>query len=650
MPGQEHPLFAEILLKQGLLTEEQVQTVLSKPSQAGRKLGRIIAEAGFASEENVAQALAKHLRISFVDLRSYTPKPDIIHKLPEASARRFRALALALRSDALVVGFADPTDQTAIAEIGRITQQEIAPVAIIETDLLKLIDRFYLSTESDAAANHEEEQNSETQDDSRFDLYISLHTTLDPDVLYKQLQDNIDIDVSKLDRLVHALLDRQTIRVGIDVDRAMTEKTRAAYQRAGVHLEAKESLQLMGMEEKTQIEIIHCPACDMEFPASNGRQCPSCHLVVTAKSAETEAERKRQIEEEELARIQMENEKRKQSNARFSEEEEEHRLREDARNKLQNQKIADLREQQENAARKSANSKKLMVYSGIAATVLALTATAGYLVLQKANSPDLLQQSSASENALTPQDLSKAAVATAAIAQAPAQASEEFHANNLAGKIELMNGIVQILDRNRKPKEVKVGDYIKEGDRIITRENGEIHLKMRDEGFIAVRPDTEMQINSYRAQGDDSDLADLNLQHGSFRAATGWIGKTNPEAYRVQVPNGTINAQSADFEPMVLANDNKAGDPGVYLKTNAGKSQIETAQGRTEVPMGKTAFSPPAGKEGTSAASLLAQQSSAYKTSSSEADLNTRYNTIQKSIDQQRDERRKKVREYCRVE
>ena len=72
----------------------------AEPSRrrSGRKLGRVLTDLGLVQEQQLHDALARHLQIPFVDLRQLTLDQPTVRLLPEAHARRFRALVL--QSDA----------------------------------------------------------------------------------------------------------------------------------------------------------------------------------------------------------------------------------------------------------------------------------------------------------------------------------------------------------------------------------------------------------------------------------------------------------------------------------------------------------------------------------------------------------------------
>jgi len=137
----------EILVAQGLLTEQKLGEALQTQKQSGRKLGRIFVENGYVTEDQVATAVAKQLNIPCVAIRVATLQRATVGLLTEAQARRFRAIVLEERPHSLQVGFADPTDLFAYDEVARLLKREIDVALVKESELLEAIDQVYQRTE-----------------------------------------------------------------------------------------------------------------------------------------------------------------------------------------------------------------------------------------------------------------------------------------------------------------------------------------------------------------------------------------------------------------------------------------------------------------------------------------------------------------------
>ena len=137
----------EILLQQGLLTHEQLQSALTEQKRSGRRLGRVLIDNGYLSEDQIGDALARQLRIPFIDLKHFNLRPEVATRLPETLARRFRALVVEDDGQACRVGMADPTDLFAYDEIARVLRRDIQLAVVSESLLLQTIDNLYRRTE-----------------------------------------------------------------------------------------------------------------------------------------------------------------------------------------------------------------------------------------------------------------------------------------------------------------------------------------------------------------------------------------------------------------------------------------------------------------------------------------------------------------------
>ena len=118
--------------------------MLEQQKRSGRKLGRLLVDNGFVTEENISEALGKQLNIPYINLKYFNINIELVRLLQESQARRFRAMVLEERNGLLLVGMADPTDLTAFDEITRIVKREIDIAVVTEGQLLESIDRGYI--------------------------------------------------------------------------------------------------------------------------------------------------------------------------------------------------------------------------------------------------------------------------------------------------------------------------------------------------------------------------------------------------------------------------------------------------------------------------------------------------------------------------
>ncbi len=147
MARPEKIRLGDLLVQQKLLSQDQLKFALEEQKRSGRKLGRVLVDNAFVSEDQISEALAKQLNIPYINLKYYNVNLDIVRRLSESQARRFRALALEERNGALLVGMGDPTDLFAFDEITRLLKRDIELAVVTEGQLLETIDRVYRRTE-----------------------------------------------------------------------------------------------------------------------------------------------------------------------------------------------------------------------------------------------------------------------------------------------------------------------------------------------------------------------------------------------------------------------------------------------------------------------------------------------------------------------
>lgn len=147
MARPEKIRLGEILVRQNFMTQAELEQALEEQRKTGRRLGRVIAEKGYANERQIAEAVAHQLNIPFLDLGKYELDPKQVQKLPEVQARRFRSILLEERPDSFQVAMVDPSDVYAYDELVRLLKRDIDIVVVQESLLMQTIDRSYRQTE-----------------------------------------------------------------------------------------------------------------------------------------------------------------------------------------------------------------------------------------------------------------------------------------------------------------------------------------------------------------------------------------------------------------------------------------------------------------------------------------------------------------------
>lgn len=133
----------ELLLREGLVTKQALDTALVATAASGKRLGQVLVQSGLIDEDNLARLLSRQLGIPFVDLERDTWQEDLTRRLPEAVARRHRAVVLQRQAYGFLVGLADPLDAGALDEIERVLNRSVSPAVCPERQIVTALDRIY---------------------------------------------------------------------------------------------------------------------------------------------------------------------------------------------------------------------------------------------------------------------------------------------------------------------------------------------------------------------------------------------------------------------------------------------------------------------------------------------------------------------------
>ena len=132
----------QILIELGLITHEQLDSALEEHQKTPKALGRVLIDLGMIKEADLVRALAEQVGLEFVDLTDTQIDPASTAMLPEALARRYRALPIGERDGKLLVAMSDPANVYALDDIRTITGREVQPVVATSADVEQAIQKF----------------------------------------------------------------------------------------------------------------------------------------------------------------------------------------------------------------------------------------------------------------------------------------------------------------------------------------------------------------------------------------------------------------------------------------------------------------------------------------------------------------------------
>jgi len=139
----------ELLVREGLLTPDQVNAALGDAKNHGNRIGYSLVKLGFMQETDLTRTLARQYRVPAVDLDRVNVDPRIIKLVPVEQAMKHLVLPLRRVGRVLTVAMANPTDASAIDTLKFLTRHDIEPVIVGEYTLRKHLEKYYHVKEDD---------------------------------------------------------------------------------------------------------------------------------------------------------------------------------------------------------------------------------------------------------------------------------------------------------------------------------------------------------------------------------------------------------------------------------------------------------------------------------------------------------------------
>ena len=133
----------EVLIDQGLINAEQLNAGLEEQKRSKLQIGKCLVKLGFISEDKLVDVLSAQLDVSHVVLDNFNFNRSLVQLVPEDMARRYKIIPLFEKDSILTVAMADPTNLRTIDHIKFKTGKDIEPVIATEKSINAAIERNF---------------------------------------------------------------------------------------------------------------------------------------------------------------------------------------------------------------------------------------------------------------------------------------------------------------------------------------------------------------------------------------------------------------------------------------------------------------------------------------------------------------------------
>lgn len=133
----------ELLVERNIITAKQRSHALEVQKQKGGLLGQVIVELGYATEEQIAQALTAQYGFPYLPLDNYEIDSEIIKLVPENVAKQYCLIPLDKIGTSVTIAMANPLNLQATEDIELLTNLTVQIFISTATDINRAIEKSY---------------------------------------------------------------------------------------------------------------------------------------------------------------------------------------------------------------------------------------------------------------------------------------------------------------------------------------------------------------------------------------------------------------------------------------------------------------------------------------------------------------------------
>ncbi|MEG1947309.1 MAG: ATPase, T2SS/T4P/T4SS family [Lachnospiraceae bacterium] len=216
--GRKKKRLGDMLLKEQIITQEQLERALGIQKDSHKKLGEVLIDLGYTTEEAIAVALSRQLGVEKVSLNGMNIDKEIINLVSGNILRKYVMIPFEYSNgnmNEVRMAMADPMDMLALDDFTIITNLQVDPVTATPTEIMLALDKYYGNSEALNASKQYMKEREELE---------SVQTP-------EQEQYNEDVNNSPIVLLVKTMIEQAARQRASDIHiEALEQKVRIRFR------------------------------------------------------------------------------------------------------------------------------------------------------------------------------------------------------------------------------------------------------------------------------------------------------------------------------------------------------------------------------------------------------------------------------------
>ena len=135
--------YTDLLLSRGIISLDQLNDAKANARKEDKQVGAELVRLGYATGEEVTQALAEFHHFEYVDLPSIKIPDQVIELVPESVARENMIIPVSDEDDTIKVLVSDPFDIETVEKLRFILNRKVETALAPTEHIQEAINRYY---------------------------------------------------------------------------------------------------------------------------------------------------------------------------------------------------------------------------------------------------------------------------------------------------------------------------------------------------------------------------------------------------------------------------------------------------------------------------------------------------------------------------
>ncbi len=133
----------DLLLREKMISPDQLSKALEHQKKYGGKIGSILVEMQFITEDDITGVLSRQYGVPSINLDYFEVDADVVKLIPLETAQKYQVLPLSRVGNTLTIATTDPSNVFAMDDIKFMTGFNIEPVIASEGGITRAIEKYY---------------------------------------------------------------------------------------------------------------------------------------------------------------------------------------------------------------------------------------------------------------------------------------------------------------------------------------------------------------------------------------------------------------------------------------------------------------------------------------------------------------------------